>query len=229
MAERDNTSGRTIIGIILILIGSLLFLQNIRLEFWNINIFSWPIILLIIGTVILVNDKRSSGAWILILIGIIGLISKYSGYSLRYLVVEYWPFLLIAFGIHLIFKRTLPQEKNKNELIEVEEYLLDKFSFFNDSTLKIITNNFVGGKVTSILSDYMIDLRESEIKGQQEIDSVSIFGGTTFYLKENQQVSFKATTIIGAYEDKRAQSDIVESENVLIIKGIVLFGGIEIK
>ena len=59
MSIRSNSNGRIWLGSILIVVGALIFLKNFHFDILNINIFSWPVILLIIGGIILANHKDS--------------------------------------------------------------------------------------------------------------------------------------------------------------------------
>jgi len=228
---KSNSNGRIWLGVILIIIGGIIFLNNFQFNFLHINIFSWPIILIIIGTLILINNRRSGFAFVLILVGIISLISRYMGMSFRYFIGEYWPIFIIGFGIYLIFKRANANDNDELDYTESEEHFLDTFSIFGDITKKVKTKNFLGGKITSLFSDLKIDLRECELKEKKELDSITIFGGTEIYIPIDWKVIFKATTIFGGFEDKRSKFHTVEqeSENVLVVKGLVLFGGGEIK
>ncbi len=128
MSNKNNSNGRTIIGVILIVLGGLLFLRNFNFFVWHINIFSWPVILLAMGVIILAKNKHSGGGLTLVIIGILGLISKYSSLSFRHLISEYWPFLIIVFGIYLIFKRSSNSGLKTTEIIDQDDYYLDSFS-----------------------------------------------------------------------------------------------------
>lgn len=231
MVNKYNGHGRTLIGIILVVLGGLLFLRNLDFFVWNFNIFSWPVILLVIGIIILSNNKNSGGGLILVVLGIIGLISRYTNFSFRYILHEYWPILLIGFGIYLVLKRNSSDNFKEAESIQNDEYYLDTFSFLKGRTLKIKTNNFLGGKITALLSGFKIDMTEANFVNQKTIDIVTILGGTEIFIPSDKKIIFNATTMFGGFEDKRSKlfSSDTESNDVLMIKGLVLFGGVEIK
>ena len=107
MSHTNNKNGRTWLGVILIIIGGLIFLRNFQFDFLHINIFSWPVILLLIGIFFLVNHKDSFFGIILIVVGGTGIASQYLHISFRSVLSEYWPFLIIAFGIYLILKQSM--------------------------------------------------------------------------------------------------------------------------
>jgi hypothetical protein len=106
MKSENKNNGRIALGIILILFGSILFLSNMEIiRGIKPIIFSWPVIMLVIGIIFLFTHKDSHTGFILMLIGGIGLIAKLNHTSFRYIFREYWPALLIVFGIYLLFNK----------------------------------------------------------------------------------------------------------------------------
>ena len=208
MSHTNNKNGRTWLGIILIIIGGLIFLRNFHFDFMYINLFSWPVILLFIGIFFLFTHKNSFLGIILIAVGGTGIASKYLHISFRSVLSEYWPFLIIAFGIYLIFKHTGDTRRNNFDYLESEEVFLDTFSIFGDHTKRVKTNNFLGGKVTSLFSDLKIDLRDSALsKPNVELDTLTMFGATEIFIPQNWNVVIKTTTIFGGFEDLRRRND----------------------
>ena len=130
MTSSNNSNGRIWLGAILIILGALLFLKNFHFDLFNINIFSWPFLMLIVGIIILANQKDSLFGIILIVVGGAGIASKYLHISFGSIFRDYWPFLLIVFGIYLVLKRTGNSETDTQDFIEAEEYFLDIFSNF---------------------------------------------------------------------------------------------------
>lgn len=232
MSIRSNSNGRVWIGSILIIVGALIFLKNFHFNILNINIFSWPVILLVIGGIILVNHKDSFLGLGLVIIGGIGIFSNYFHISFRYILSEYWPFILIILGLYLIFRQTFSKETDDREFIESTDYFLDLFSIFSEKTKKIKTDNFLGGKTTSMFGELIVDLTDCKItSGTIAIDTLTLFGATEILIPADWQVIIKTTTVFGGFEDKRSRTYPTEdtNEQVVIIKGLVLFGGGEIK
>jgi len=62
------------------------------------------------------------------------------------------------------------------------------------------------------------------------IELTTIFGGTKLLVPSNWAVKSEAVTIFGGIEDKRRMQTITETtEKTLLIRGTVIFGGIDIK
>lgn len=62
------------------------------------------------------------------------------------------------------------------------------------------------------------------------IELTTIFGGTKLLVPSNWSIKSEAVTIFGGIEDKRRMQTVTETpEKILLIRGTVIFGGIEIK
>ena len=117
--EKQNSNSRVVLAVVLIIFGSLWLLRKIGfyIEFPNIDfgqifypfrqvfhwvghvVFSWPMILIIIG-LILTAGKRSSGI-VLIVVGGVFLIPKIffmPGLTISFL----FPVILIGFGVAMV-------------------------------------------------------------------------------------------------------------------------------
>ena len=58
-----------------------------------------------------------------------------------------------------------------------------------------------------------------------------MFGGSTFIVPENWNVRVEVTSIFGGFADKRslAADTVIDNSRTLVIKGIIFFGGGEVK
>lgn len=130
MNLQNNSTGKTIVGMLLILFGITLFLSNFDV-IRNVRgiIFSWQIILIVVGVLLFVNHKDSGTGLLLLTIGSIGLIAKLNHTSMKFIFMEYWPVLLIVFGIHIIFKKSDIQFTKSKNYFENDEPKMnpDKF------------------------------------------------------------------------------------------------------
>mgnify|MGYP003462789976 FL=1 len=75
-----------------------------------------------------------------------------------------------------------------------------------------------------------MNLTQADFEGQVVIDVTAIFGGTKIIVPQGWHVKSEVTAIFGGLEDKRGIMPIAEGQNkLLIIKGIALFGGVDIR
>ncbi len=103
--ESNRNIGRGIIGIVLILIG-VAFIGR-TLDFFPRQImhyvFSWEMILIVLGVIFISTRENKTTGWILLIIGLMFLIPDvvHIPYSIRRL---FWPSVLIIIGLLIIFR-----------------------------------------------------------------------------------------------------------------------------
>lgn len=75
-----------------------------------------------------------------------------------------------------------------------------------------------------------INLMRVDFEDKAVIDITCVFGGSTLTLPADWKVQSDVTTIFGGLEDKRSTmaADMAEEPKTLVLKGICIFGGIEI-
>ncbi len=232
--RNDSLNARLLWGIILILFGSLYLLETLNLIGTNIPaiIFSFPFILLVIGIVIFSNSRNKIFGALLALIGAITLLPRIFP-SIHIAGNIVWPLILIAIGIMIIFKRRSIHRCHGNFQDEkVDKDFLEDVSVFGGSHKVILSDNFKGGNITAIFGGSEIDLTQSKLaEGENIIDVLMIFGGTTLIVPKDWEVILNVTPIFGGFSHKgrKDQSVLYDSTRTLIIKGVAIFGGGEIK
>ncbi len=222
----NRSNGRAVLGGLFIIIGLLLILDNFT--FVRIHIFSWPVILIIIGGIILSNSHRSNWGFFLVGWGIFGLLSRTFGFSIEYLIGEYWPVAIILLGLYMILRRENPAKNSFENSTDSESDFIDDTSVFADNKRTLLSKNFKGGKITTLFGSTSLNLRETELaEGNQILDIVSIFGGVTIEARNDFNIVINVSAIFGGFEDKRrkAPNEIPQSDRGLTIKGLTLFGG----
>jgi len=244
MFDKDNnTTARLIAGLVLIVLGGLFLLDNYGIIYFSIPdfLFHWEYILIAIGIFILSTSRNKTAGIILIAIGLFNLFP------------EFWPLLLVALGIYIILKRNKPRkasfvkgdfskeygENTKNFEAEDPGHKnnsfqdnIDDVSIFGGGTKNFSSRNFRGGKLTAIFGGSDIHLENCSLAhGKNELDLFVMFGGYTIYVPQDWNVIIDVVPIFGGFSDKRIKDPnrVYEEEKVLIIKGMVLFGGGEIK
>lgn len=237
MREHSTSSnGRIWIGIILILLGSIFIFDNTGLLHFDFSdwLFRWQIILIIIGIIILLNERGGFTGVLLILIGGVFLFADIYDYSVKQIIRDYWPVLLILIGLVILFGRGGSSHRRRHigPNSTLDDDYIDITSIFSSSRKIIKSQKFKGGKSTTIFGGPEIDLRSSNLaEGEQVLDIVTIFGGTDILVPKDWRVTVKVISIFGGFEDKRFRDPSINYNEgrVLVVKGIVIFGGGEIK
>lgn len=231
----DNS--RLVIGIVLIALGFLLFADNVIYFPFHIGhfIFSWPMIFVIIGIVIIANSRNNTFGYILLVIGGIGLVGRYTHMSFGTVLHNFWPIILIIIGLTILLNRRNGHSAQNNSTgfaNPIADDFLDASAILSSLKQKVTSQNFRGGKLTTILGALDIDLGDVKLaEGSQFLDIFALFGGINIYVPRDMKVVISITSIFGGYEDKRYR-DInaeVDESKILVIKGTVLFGGGDIK
>lgn len=227
-------STRNIIGIILILLGGLFLLKQVgylHLDLWDI-IFSIPFFILVIGTIITINSNNKTFGTILIFIGAFFLIPEIFprvDFDTEFI----FPIIIIALGVYIIFRsRKSSETTTTNSDTKLDKDMIDDIAIFGGGTKIIYSDNFKGGNVTAIFGGSEIDLTNSKLaEGDNVIDVLCLFGGSTFIVPKNWNVRLEVTSILGGFSNKvmKAPSDSMDQTRSLVIKGLAMFGGGEVK
>lgn len=211
-------------------------------------LFSWQTFLIALGIFIGLKHNFHGGSWfLLILIGTGFLIRDvYPDLAIRRYI---WPMVFIVIGAFIIIrprrtswshsgwwdeKKKKASEQGATILDEEETWSQDDFidstCIFAGSKKNILSKDFKGGDIVNIFGGTELNLTQADIKGTVVIEITTVFGGTKLIVPSNWEVKSEAVTIFGGLEDKRNMQTIVDNPGkILVLKGTVIFGGIEIK
>ena len=107
---------------------------------------------------------------------------------------------------------------------------VESTSIFGGAKKIIISKSFRGGDLVNIFGGTELDLSQADFNGTATIDLTTIFGGTKLLVPSNWSVKSEAVTIFGGIEDKRRMQTITDApQKTLLLRGTVIFGGIDIK
>jgi predicted membrane protein len=234
--DRKQKHGALTIGIIFFFVGVGWLLRQMNFPFpdW---LFSWEMILIIVGLVIGIKNNFRDAAWfILILIGSIFLIRDIFPFLTFY--KYFWPVALIALGLFLILRprrRSDYHQAGRENMstgmtgeISDSSDLLDYTAAFGGIKKNILSKNFRGGEVTSIFGGSELNFLQADIQGTVMLEVTQIFGGTKIIVPAHWEVKSDMTAIFGGIDDKRATSPNVDHSKVLVLDGTSIFGGIEL-
>jgi predicted membrane protein len=239
MDIKQPLKSRNIFGIILVLLGGMFLVGNLLPDWMDFGSIAWDLVLIIAGIVLLVNAKKRLLGPALIIIGTLGLIPGDSSKLI-------FPTLVIFFGIHLLTRnKTRRREKDETEAADnndkgyfshfTEERNLDKIedlSLFGGGEKVFHSAAFQGGTITAIFGGSKLDLTDCKLKeGDQYLDVTIIFGGMTLIIPDSWKIQIDVVPLFGGFSTKQARTNvqIIDSTAVLHIRGIVIFGGGEIK
>lgn len=215
----EQSQKRLALGIFLIAIGVLFLLRNLDIIDLPRYFYSWQMLLIGIGAFNFITGNRAAG-FILTAIGGVFLLPDIMQFNFS----DLWPIILIIIGASFFFRNR--KRADDGEQLDVDS--IDEIAVFGGGERYITSQNFRGGKVTAIFGGHTIDLGKVKMApGAQSIEVFNMFGGTNIKVPESWVVKSEVTPILGGYSDKR-KNFATSGDESLIIKGTVIFGGIEL-
>jgi len=231
--NRHLTNNRSVIGVILVIVGLFLVIRNTDFfpSYIEHIIFSWPMLLVTIGLVMTIGSSGSKTSGVILMaVGGFFLIPRifndtFQVYNL------FWPSIFIIVGAIFIFTKRRGWSSDSATSSVGDDYI-DYVNIFSGGERQIVSDSFKGGKVTAIFGGSEIDLTKAKLApGRSELELACIFGGTTIIVPGDWFVTIEVTPVLGGFSDSRKISPgiTVDSTKQLVIKGAVVFGGGEIK
>jgi predicted membrane protein len=229
MANRGKSQGRIFWGLILIAFGVGFLLDQLGyLDFGDVIGTYWPVIFIIIGLSILINNNfKDAGAGIFfIAFGAFFLLVRLRilGHSLWH----YWPVLIIAAGLWILISPFRGASKKKIPELTVDE--VDINQVFSGTSRRIESRNFKGGKAEVVFGSAEIDLSGAGLGGGRATLYLSaVFGNIEVRVPREWEVVVEGSPFLGTIEDKKRGIAGGEKTGTLFIKASVAFGSIELK
>lgn len=94
----------------------------------------------------------------------------------------------------------------------------------------VLDEFFKGGTIQNSFGGTIIDLRRTTLpEGETFLDIDCTFGGIEIYVPSDWKVVFRCNTCLGGCQDKRFGGGVIDQNRILVIRGDLTFGGIEIK
>ena len=230
--NKNSVDKRVLLGSILIGLGGLFFLNS--LDIFNFNfgrvIFSWPFFFIVIGMYLTLNTSRKMLGGILAGLGFVFILPRIFP-TINYDGSVVLAIFLIAIGSYIILNQKKKSEE-VNVLGQITKDVIDDVAIFGGGTKIVSSDNFRGGNVTAVFGGSEIILKGSKLaEGTNSIDILAVFGGTTIVVPSDWNVIMNVTSIFGGFSNKSIKdpSRNIDTSRTLIIKGLVVFGGGELK
>lgn len=228
---------RFLFGIILLAIGAGLLLQfsGIAPKFSFIDTMAlwWPIIIVAVSLNQLFRSKdRPWGALIVFCLGVILL-----AFAQDRIPAKWWWFvtglLIFTFSIRLLLPRAKLSYTDGSQMADKSKrftHLLNEFLIFSGTQFLNESQQFQGGHISAVISDYEIDLRGAALsRNGGDLDLSIVFGSVTVRLPDSMAVTITGKPVLGYLENHTKQIVTPEvGRPTLHIKAKALFSSIEI-
>jgi len=231
-----HNQNRTVgFAVLIIVAGVILLLNSLNLFPHDLSriIVSWQMLLIGIGVVSLINSKEKVSGIILIAIGGIFLLAKISDLPVSVWSI-FWPTLLIIIGVSLLYGHRNRMSKPLHSVDELssgeKSDYLDEIAIFGGNEKQITSKNFRGGRITNIFGGSELNFTGAQLAdGEHIIDVLYIFGGSSLVVPNDWDVQLDVVSIFGGFSDKRFKKLDPDAKKRITIKGLVIFGGGDIK
>jgi predicted membrane protein len=230
--NRHLHNNRPIIGVVLVLAGLFLVMRNTGFfpDFIDHVIFSWPMLLIVIGLVMTLGAAEKTSGVIVMAVGAFFLIpmifrETFHAYNM------FWPSIFIIVGVIFIATKRKGWNAVSTTTLAGDDYI-DIVNVFSGGERQIVSENFKGGKISAVFGGTELDLTKAKLApGRNELEIACIFGGATFIVPDDWNISISVTPVLGGFTDSRRllPGRTVDTTRQLVIKGAVIFGGGEIK
>lgn len=224
---------KSILGIILILLGLGFLLDQFNIiSFNSIISMYWPVVLIILGVVGFL--KKNASKIINVLLIVLGILFQARNMDLIDVNIFrlFWPVILIILGIQMIFPENNLFRNKDNERKFGKQNLkdhIDEFAIISGLESNIESQEFKGGKVTAIMAGVELDLRDAQLyNNEAAIEINAVMSGVEIYVPENWKIEHSGTPILGEFSNKKRYKEDMDAP-VLKINFSVIMGSIEIK
>ncbi len=256
---RRSSSGNMLLGLIVLIVGFLLLLRQLDFVIFPHWIFSWPMILIVIGLLVGAKEGFKGVGWlVLVLVGTFFLLDRITHFHWE-LYRFGLPLGIIILGLFLLFravmkpsygshghqrrdprrwgydtKGTSPEsetDEKKSDMNSFGEDFIDVTNLFGGTKKRILTKNFYGGDITNFFGGTDLDFTQADIQkdGVATLDVTQIFGGVKLIVPANWTIKSEMTVILGGFDDKRMNVAQPTEKKILLLTGTCIFGGVEIK
>lgn len=250
MQRYGNKNPRVWSGLILLICGGLLLAHELGagIPSW---IFSWPMLLILIGFISGIKSNfHNPGGFIMMIVGGVFLVDRIvPALNFHDYIV---PALLIGLGLVFIMrpKRSWSDKRNwqggniyaKSTTTPPNYYKIEESggtpddsehveinTVFSGIKKNIISKNFKGGEINNFMGGTELNLLQADMQHPVVLEVHNIFGGTKLIIPSNWDVKNEVTAVFGGIEDKRVINPALpQPEKIMILKGACVFGGIEV-
>jgi hypothetical protein len=204
-----------VLGVMVIVIGGLMTLDNLELIQAERFLRFWPVGLIALGLVKLWHARQCRGG-------------SFSGILLT--TVGTWMLLeqtaLVLFGGFLVWQglsgpRVRPVSADDNTMVTAMAVLGSVVRGNNSPA-------FRGGELTAVLGGCELDLRHAAIEGDAVIEVFALWGGIEIRVPDDWTVVSRVTPILAGVEDKTRPPH-TASRHRLVLRGFLVMAGLEIK
>lgn len=212
-----------ILGVLLIGLGIVQGLENLGvfadIPFWQLV----PGVFVLFGGSRILGGDVLGGGFMAILGGIF-LLPAFGVVDHRTL-FDQWPFFLIGAGVYVLLRSAVFPSRRPTA---VSGRRANAMGLLSNVRMDVDSPQFEGGDLVSFMGACDLDLREAQLSPEGAVlDVFAFWGGISLRVPDRWSVSNEVIPFMGGAEDK-TRPGAATSGPVLVIRGAVIMGGIEV-
>ena len=218
---------RLVIGFGILILGLLWTLDNLDiLESEPITRW-WPVVLIIIGAVQLLDRRANkTGPVILMIIGTVLVLRRAD--LIGFTVGDLIPLLIALLGAKLIWD-AVRRRSATPVLAGDADSTVHAFAMMAGLKRKNVSTEFRGGDANAIMGGVELDLRSAQIRDGESvvIDVFAFWGGIEIFVPPHWRIEGHVLPIMGALEDNTRVTG--EGGPRVVVRGTAIMGAVEVK
>ncbi|MEO8381745.1 MAG: DUF5668 domain-containing protein [Acidobacteriota bacterium] len=226
--EPFRISPRLIIGVGILGLGVLWTLDN--LDILESEPFTrwWPVLLVAIGLVQLL-DRRAhvsrGGPVVLLVIGSVLLLNRID--LVHFSIGDLIPLGIALLGAKLIWDAI--GRRRADSAVSDPDSTVHAFAMMAGLHYQNVSRQFRGGDANAIMGGVELDLRQAQVAAGESaaIDAFVMWGGVEIKVPGNWRVVGNVLPLMGGFQDNTRHNG--EPGPVLTVRGTAIMGGIEVK
>jgi len=228
---------RLIIGLAIALFGVVLVLDRLNMVVADQVLRWWPLVIVAVGALIFSQSRRVGGGINGVIVMIVGgwlLLNSVGILRVRFWEM-FWPLVLVGIGSMLVMQ-TLRRRTGEVSGADSDN-TLNVFAALSGVKRVVTATRLRGGEITALMGGAQIDLRQAIIPPGEEatLDVFLVMGGCEIFVPTTWTVSTPLVPVMGGIDDKRLPplpgGDSLGGKPAprLVLRGLIVMGGIEIK
>lgn len=225
---RPRVTPQVLLGILVIAAGVLFTLDNLGVVDADRCLQYWPSALVAVGLLKLWHAREGQGwlgGFVLVLLGSWMLLERLV--DIRISLHDLRPLFFVFLGGYMVWRGLggmrrgpVPDERSRFSALAIMSGVVRRTN----------TPHFQGADLTAIMGGCEIDLRQASIAPGSEayVDVFAFWGGIDIKVPDDWLVVNRVVPLMGGVEDK-TQSPMPGAPRTLVLRGVVIMGGVSIK
>jgi predicted membrane protein len=229
--RRAGFSAHLVLGLVIIVVGVLFTLDNLDIVNGDAYLeVYWPAGLILIGLAKMFEAYQRGrsflGGAFFAVVGTWLLLDNLRLISASFF--DLWPLLLVAVGAVIVWQGLKGGGRRSHATAGDRDSVVSAVAVLSGVNRGSNSPNFRGGELTAFMGGCEIDLRQAGIDGEAVLDVFAMWGGIDIQVPEDWRVVSRVTPLLGGFDDQTRPPQQASSPT-LLIRGVVIMGGIEIK